>query len=173
VMGTGKSTVARALAAVTEAIVIRTDVVRKRLGGVALTEHGRHAFDEGLYTEAMTERTYAEALRLARELLRAGWNVIVDGSFSRAIERDGARALARELNVPFRVLWCDAPDSRVVEHLRQRASDPREVSDGREQLLADHRRRYETPEREPDAVRLDTARDPSAAVTRAREALGA
>ena len=173
VMGAGKSTVARGLAAVTEAIVIRTDVVRKRLAGVSLTERSTHGFGEGLYTESMSERTYAEALRLARELLRAGWNVIVDGSFSSAAEREHARALARELNVAFSVLWCDAPPSRVVEHLRRRVADPREVSDGREDLLAEHVRRYESPERERDVVRLDTGRDPAAAVVRAREALGA
>ena len=172
VMGSGKSTLARAVGAVTEAIVVRTDAVRKRLAGIALTARGRDAFGEGLYTPGMNERTYAESLRLARELLRAGWNVIIDGSFSHAAERESARAIAREAGVPFAVLWCDATDAAIGERLRARENDQDEVSDGRSELLADHRRRYESPAAEPGTVRLDTSQDPAALVAKARETLG-
>jgi len=37
---------------------------------------------------------YVEAVRLAGGLLRAGWPVIVNGSFSQAAERAEARAVA-------------------------------------------------------------------------------
>ena len=87
VMGTGKSTAARHAAARLGAIVVRTDAVRKRLGGVPLRERVATTFGEGLYTPEMGRRTYVEAARLADELLRAGWPVIVDGSFSHAAER--------------------------------------------------------------------------------------
>ena len=92
VMGSGKSTVARAVAARLGAIVIRTDAVRKRLGGVGIHERATTGFEEGLYTSDMSNRTYAKALRLAAEVLGAGWTVIVDGSFSKAAERAEARA---------------------------------------------------------------------------------
>ncbi|MGH7400686.1 MAG: AAA family ATPase, partial [Candidatus Rokuibacteriota bacterium] len=127
------------------------------LGGVPLRERVAPAFGEGLYAPEMGRRTYVEAARLADELLRAGWPVIVDGSFSHAAERAEARAVADRRGLPFSVLWCDAPDEVLVERLRSRSGDRHEVSDGREELLAEHRARYESPAGEPWVIRLDTA----------------
>jgi len=157
VMGSGKSTVARRAAARIGAIVIRTDAVRKRLAGVPLRERIGARFGEGVYSAEMSGRTYREAQRLAEDLLRSGWPVILDGSFSRAEERDEARAAAARVGVPCSVLWCDAPDAVLAERLRARSAD--EVSDGREELLAEHRTRYDSPEGEPDVIRIDTSRD--------------
>jgi len=56
------------------------------------------------------------------------------------------------------VLWCDAPDVVLAERLRHRARSRDEVSDGREELLAEHRARYESPAGERDVIRLDTSR---------------
>jgi uncharacterized protein len=167
VMGTGKSTAARHAAARLGAIVVRTDAVRKRLGGVPLRERVATTFGEGLYTPEMGRRTYVEAARLADELLRAGWPVIVDGSFSHSAERAEARAVADRHGLPFAVLWCDAPDEALVERLRSRSEDRHEVSDGREELLAEHRARYESPAHEPRVVRLDTAGETDEAVEKA------
>jgi hypothetical protein len=164
VMGSGKSTAARLAAARLGAIVIRTDAVRKRLAGQPLRERAAAAYGEGLYTAEMSRRTYAEALRLAGDPLHAGWPVIIDGAFSQSAERVEARAVADHHRVPFTVLWCDAPDGVLVERLRGRSQDPHEVSDGREELLALHRARYETPAAEPGLIRLDTTGDSGRAV---------
>lgn len=171
VMGSGKSTLARALGAATEAIVVRTDAVRKRLAGISLTARGQDAFGAGLYSAEMNERTYAEALRIGRDLLRAGWNVIVDGAFPSAAERERARATAREAGVPFAVLWCDVPDEALADRLRTREGDTTEVSDGRVELLAEHRRQYESPENEPGTIRLDTSGDAAGVLARAQAAI--
>ena len=138
--------------------------MRKRLAGLFLDERAAHAFGEGLYTEAMGQQTYTEALRLAADMLAAGWPVVVDGSFSHVRERDEARALARRLGVPHVVLWCRAPREVIAERLRRRARDRHEVSDGRLELLAPHRARYETPAAEPGVIRLDTTGDSDRAV---------
>ena len=159
VMGSGKSTAARRAAARIGAVVIRTDAVRKRLAGVPLRERVGVGFGEGVYDPGMSRRTYAEAARLAEMLVLAGWPVILDGSFSHAAERDEARAVATRLGVPCAVLWCDAPEDVLIERLRQRARAGDEVSDGREELLAEHRARFESPAGEPDVIRLDTSRD--------------
>jgi aminoglycoside phosphotransferase family enzyme/predicted kinase len=159
VMGTGKSTAARLAAARLGAIVIRTDAVRKRLAGRPLRERHAAAFGEGLYTAEMSRRTYAEAFRLADGLLRARWPVIVDGTFSHAEERTEARALADRHGVPFTALWCDAPDAVLVPRLRARAAERSDVSDGREELLAPQRARYESPAHERGVVRVDSAGD--------------
>ena len=167
VMGSGKSTAARLAAARLEAIVVRTDAVRKRLAGRPLRERVAAGFGEGLYTPEMSRRTYAESLRLADELLASGWPVIVDGSFSHAAERAEARAVAAARGVPFAVLWCDAPDAVIAERLRRRALDRHEVSDGREDLLAPHRAGYESPAEEPGVIRLDTSGEVAGALSTA------
>ncbi|MBI1735133.1 MAG: AAA family ATPase [Candidatus Rokubacteria bacterium] len=167
VVGSGKSTVARALAARIGAIVVRTDAVRKHLAGVPLTARTGAGLDQGLYAPEMGERTYAEAFRIARELLGAGWSVVIDGAFATAARRDAARRLARQAAAPFTVLWCDAPDPVLAERLRRREGDPTEVSDAGAALLAAHRERYEAPAKEPDVVAIDTSRDTASLVERA------
>jgi aminoglycoside phosphotransferase family enzyme/predicted kinase len=162
VMGSGKSTAARLAAAQLGAIAVRTDAVRKRLAGRPLRERVAAGYGEGLYTAEMGRKTYAEAGRLAAELLEAGWPVIVDGSFSHAAERAEIRAVAERHGVPSTVLWCDAPDPVLLERLRARDADRHEVSDGRAELLAEHRARYEAPAGEPDVIRLDTSADAAA-----------
>jgi aminoglycoside phosphotransferase family enzyme/predicted kinase len=152
VMGVGKSTVARAAAAVLGAIIIRTDAIRKRLGGRPLQTRRAEAFGEGLYSPAMSQRTYAEALRLAGELIAAGWAVVVDGSFAAAEERARAQALAAKLGVPLTALWCQAPDDVIAARLRARADGAGDVSEGRPELLATHRAAFEAPGEEAIAI---------------------
>ena len=146
VMGSGKSTVARAVAARLGAIVIRTDAVRKRLGGVGIHEPATAGFEEGLYTFDMSRRTYTKALGLAAEVVGAGWTVIVDGSFSKAAERAEARRVAHRLGLAHG-----------------------DISEGHPRLLPAHRARYEAPEGEPGVVRVNTYPEPP--IERVLEAL--
>ena len=169
IVGSGKSTVARALAGRLGAIVVRTDAVRKHLVGLAPTERGAPE----IYTPAMSRRTYDECLRLAGEMLAAGWSVIVDGTFTTVAERDQARALASRTGVPLATIWCDAPDTVLADRLRRRAADPGEVSDAGPELLRAHRARYEPPARESETIRVDTTAGPDAAVEAALRALSA
>ncbi|HMH52654.1 MAG TPA: AAA family ATPase [Candidatus Acidoferrum sp.] len=167
IVGSGKSTVARALAGRLRSIVIRTDAVRKHLVGLAPTERGA----QEIYTPAMSRRTYDECFRLAGEMLAAGWSVIVDGTFTTVAERDQARALASRSRVPLATIWCDAPDAVLADRLRRRAADPGEVSDAGPDLLSGHRERYEPPAGEPETIRVDTTAGPDAAVEATLRAL--
>jgi predicted kinase len=146
--------------------------VRKRLSAVPLRERVASVFGEELYTTERGRRTYVEAVRLADELLRAGWPVIVDGNFSHAAERAEARAVADRHGLPFAVLWCDAPDEALVKRLRSRSEDRHEASDGREELLAEHRARYEVTGSRPRVVRLDTGGEMAWTVERAMVDVG-
>ena len=172
VIGSGKSTVARQVAARLGAIVVRTDAVRKRLAGLALDERREAGFGEGLYRPEMAERTYAKAMSAATKILDAGWPVIVDGAFSSVAQRRLAREAALRASAPFAVLWCDAPDSMLAERLRRRAQDPGEVSDAGVALLAQHRAHYELPDREPNVIRIDTTAATDRAAAAALDALG-
>ena len=107
--------------------------MRKRLAGVPPRERVAPASAKGIYTPEMAADVRG-GLRLAEEMLAAGWPVIVDGSFSTS---QSARRRARRPTpgVPFTVLWCDAPDE-VLGAATSAARGPHEVSDGRGELLA-------------------------------------
>jgi uncharacterized protein len=167
VIGSGKSTIAREVAARLGAIIVRTDALRKRLAGLALSERRQADFGEGLYSPHMALRTYTEAMALATKILGAGWPVVLDGAFSSAAQRSQAREAAARAGVPVAVLWCDAPDSVLGDRLRRRAHDPREVSDARLDLLPQHRAHYEPPDREANVIRIDTTADGNLAAVKA------
>ncbi len=93
--GTGKSTVARQIApelgAAPGAVVLRSDVLRKRLSGVA---EGERLGPEG-YTADMSTKVYASMISTAEAIARAGQAAIADAVFARPDERAAVRAAAR------------------------------------------------------------------------------
>lgn len=116
--GVGKSTLARRLADAVDFKVIRSDEVRKQL---AATEGVGVLAD--LYTSAWNDRTYAECLRRATELLFEGRRVIVDASFREEERRRLFLDAARRLGVPARFLLCQADADVVRRRLAARRDD--------------------------------------------------
>jgi len=114
--GSGKSTVAAQLAERLAAIRIRSDVERKRLFGLKPLDQSAAAIPGGIYTREATARTYGRLHGLAREVLKAGFPVILDATYLKRAERDAARAIAHEGNWPCVVLSCQA----APEELRRR-----------------------------------------------------
>ncbi len=143
-MGTGKSTLAAAIAEPLGAKVIRTDVVRKRLAGVPETEHHFDDFGSGVYSGDMTERTYAAALEEAIGLLRAGGSAIVDASWSRKAQRERAARAAADQGAAAVFVECVCPEDVVRERLEARMTQDGEPSDGRWDIYALQRDAYES-----------------------------
>jgi len=120
--GTGKSTLAHGLAEQAGFSLIRSDVVRKELAGVADSE-GAAAFGEGIYSSDWTERTYAECLRRAEALLFEGKRVLVDASFREEKTRGAFLEAAAGWGVPAVFLLCRAGAETVRARLRARRND--------------------------------------------------
>jgi predicted kinase len=93
--GSGKSTIARTLAARIGADCIASDVLRKELAGANPGERLTAEVGAGIYGAGMTELTYRELLVQAERQLRAGRSVILDATFSHTVNRRRAAALAR------------------------------------------------------------------------------
>jgi hypothetical protein len=117
-MGTGKSVLARGLSERLGAEVIRMDVLRKSLLGISPSERRHEPFGKGIYAEDVTEKTYAQALGQAEELLRRGKSVIIDASFKKRAARQKAREAAERLQADFFIVECVLPENV----LRQRGS---------------------------------------------------
>jgi aminoglycoside phosphotransferase family enzyme/predicted kinase len=152
--GSGKSTLARKVAELYALQVVRSDVVRKELLGLAPEDRRHVPFDHGEYAPSVTERTYAAMLERAAPLLRLGHSVILDGCFIRRSQRRNARKLARRLGVPFLLLECRTSEAVIRERLERRAQKSGVVSDGRWEIYHGQLAEFEPPEEIGGAERV-------------------
>ena len=121
--GTGKSTLARSLAARAGFKLVRSDQVRKELAGLRAHDQAPSAFGEGIYAPAWTERTYAECLCQTEKLLFEGQRVIVDASFGKEMNRLSFIEAAARLGVPVLLIICEANPEVVRQRLEYRQGD--------------------------------------------------
>ncbi|HLF99393.1 MAG TPA: AAA family ATPase [Acidimicrobiia bacterium] len=107
--GTGKSTLATALAGERRWAVVRSDDVRREIAGIPTNRPAPAPWRRGLYTQERTEQTYTELLARARRLLELGEPVVLDASWTARSHRDLAREVARASHSPIVELECRAP----------------------------------------------------------------
>ena len=127
--GCGKSTFAQLALERLGAIRIRSDVERKRLFGLDALADSRSQTGGGIYGEEATRRTYARLHELARELLVAGFPVIVDAAFLRHAERESFHALAQEMGAPFVIASVQADEAVLKERVALRRSRTDDASE--------------------------------------------
>ena len=124
--GSGKTTFSQLALQQTGAIRIRSDVERKRLFGLsAQASSSAHAVD--IYSQEATRNTYACLQELAREILSAGYTVIVDAAFLRQDERDAFQRLAQSMSVPFAIASLQAGEIALRARVRLRRNDASEA----------------------------------------------
>ncbi|MBB4304113.1 hypothetical protein GGD81_003169 [Rhodobium orientis] len=121
--GTGKSTIAAALAPDLDrapgALVLRSDIERKDLFGIAETDH----LPEDAYTLEVTHEVYHRIIAKARTALAAGQSVVLDAVFSMPAERAAAERIADAVEVPFTGLWLEAPAETLFARVEARTGD--------------------------------------------------
>ena len=121
--GSGKSTVAAMIApsqgSAPGALVVRSDVTRKRLFGREMDQQ----LPAECYSREATGRTYAAMVSDAKAGLAAGFTVIADAVHADPAERTALQAAAREAGVPFAGLWLEAPLEVRMRRVGGRDSD--------------------------------------------------
>lgn len=120
--GTGKTTVAGALADELGGALLSSDRLRKELADRNPTESAAAPYQTGIYTGAHTERTYAELLHRAQSLLSMGETVVLDASWNQQTHRDLATAVAERTHSALIQLRCHTPSDVAVARLRARNS---------------------------------------------------
>lgn len=140
--GTGKSVIANSLAKRIGAVVISSDVTRKKLAEVPLNEHRFNEFNSGIYSRAFSRKTYDAMFARAGEYLSKGIPVILDATFILAAGRQAAMALAQEKSADFFVLECTLEEGLVKERL-QRRLEKGTVSDARWETYQSQKKIFE------------------------------
>lgn len=131
--GSGKSSFAQRLADYAGVIRLRSDLERKRLAGMAPT--ARDGAASGLYAAGMTGMTYGRLEALARSLLAAGMNVVVDATFLDPRQREAFARLAADMAVPFTILELQASDKTLRARVAARAQTGSDPSDADVDIL--------------------------------------
>jgi aminoglycoside phosphotransferase family enzyme/predicted kinase len=121
--GTGKSvlatTLAPNLAPAPGAVVLRSDLERKALCGVAETDR----LPEDAYSQTVTDKVYGRLADKALRIVHAGHSAIVDAVFARPAEREEIGAIAKTGGVPFRGLFLTADLATRLARVDSRKHD--------------------------------------------------
>lgn len=129
VAGSGKTWVSQALVERFGALRLRSDVERKRLCGLPALARSASAVDCGLYDEDTTRTTYRQLVQSAREVLAAGFPVLVDAACLQRWQREMFYVLAAQLAVPWRIISCRADDATLRQRIVAREQSGGDASE--------------------------------------------
>jgi predicted kinase len=150
--GTGKSTVSRAVAPTVGeapgAVILRSDIFRKRMMGVEETTK----LPPGAYTTEVNDRVFAALAETAAALLQAGHSVIVDAVYGEPHHRAELVAAAQKAGARFDGVWLDAPADVLEQRIAGRRGD---ASDATVDVL---RRQLDHVTRPTDWIQVNAAR---------------
>jgi aminoglycoside phosphotransferase family enzyme/predicted kinase len=157
--GTGKTTVASALAEHLDATLLSSDPTRKELAGLPAHVPAGAPFGEGLYSEGSTEATYDLLLDRAAVVLARGGTVVLDASWTSEAHRRSARATAARCGADVVELRCACPPEVAEERIERRRAGGPTASDADAAVA---RRMAERADPWPEAAVVDTSGDPAA-----------
>jgi len=138
--GTGKSTIAASIAAdigrSPGAVIIRSDIIRKKLFNTKETDH----LPQSAYTSQTHQLVYEQLNTLAARILQTGQSVIIDAVFARQNERDAISNTSQTAGVPFSGIWLSAPEHILISRVSSRRNDASDADETivKKQLTYDH-----------------------------------
>jgi predicted kinase len=110
--GTGKSTLARALAQELGAVVLDKDVIREVMVSPEKVK----------YSTQQDDRVMAHILKQAAQITGMGRSVILDGCpFSHKYQVEKVRRYADKLCVPLKLILCTCPEKTALERIESSA----------------------------------------------------
>ena len=155
--GTGKTTLAGAVADRLGMVVLSSDRVRKELAGVDPDASMASDFGTGIYSTSWTRRTYDELCARAERLLSLGESVVLDASWTRAEHRGAARDVADRTSSLLVALQCRLDAATAGARLRARGHGGTGLRSDATEQVATGLREMTAPW--PEAVEVDMRAD--------------
>jgi predicted kinase len=129
VSGSGKSWLSEQIINRYQAIRIRSDVERKRLHNLSPQPKSPSGIASNLYSQTSSDMTYQHLLKLAIEIINAGYPVIVDATFLQQQQRKQFFHQAEQLQVPFLIVNTQADKHTLVQRIKDRVRQRDNVSE--------------------------------------------
>jgi hypothetical protein len=133
--GSGKTWLARPLAERVTALIVRSDVERKRLAGLQALDSSGSAPDAGIYSVDFNARTYERLRACVAQCLQGGEHIVVDAANLRRSERELFIAAAREHAADVVTVHCVAPHAVLEQRISARAAAGADASEATVSLL--------------------------------------
>ncbi len=159
VSGSGKSAIAQGL--FDDAILLRSDIVRKEMAGRPAEKHVYVEYGAGMYTEEATAQVYRAVTRQATASAGRGQRVVVDATFLVSSQRlEFYEACLREGLNPFFV-YCFADKETLKSRIVRRMAAGKDVSDAHIGVMERQLQTVQEPSELPSfrVLRLDTTED--------------
>lgn len=151
--GTGKSTLAAAVADSLGAELLRTDVVRRDLFGAE--PHSREA-NTGIYNDAGRRQVYAELFNLASALRGERLSLVLDGTFSSKEALRQARELSGHSGTDFLAVECFCRPAIAQRRIAQRLATGQDASEARPEIHVLQQQTWQPWPSELPQIRVDT-----------------
>ena len=149
--GTGKTTVARAIAEELGLRVISSDAVRKTLFGSGMQSS---RYGEGIYNAEASRLTYQKLMEQGRTFFNKDKGVILDATFQRAKDRSLVREMAAANGAKWRLIECQSPPDVIHQRLDQRDTLKDGLSDASWETYLHQRNEFEPVVSSSEATHL-------------------
>ncbi len=133
--GSGKTWFAQRLAARCGALIIRSDVERKRLAGLRSLDSSASAPDAGIYSREFNTLTYDRLRDCVARCLQGNESIVVDAANLRRGERELFLAAGREQAAEVVLVHCIAPLAVLKQRIADRAAAGTDASEATVSLL--------------------------------------
>jgi predicted kinase len=153
VAGTGKTTLATAVADALGARLLRTDVIRKEL----FANSSQDAMpDGGIYSPSARKQTYEHLFHRGRELHAQRVSIVLDGTFSTLDSLAAAQEIVAGAEGAFLAVECVCRSEVAHERIRRRMASGGDASDARPEIHDLQRQRWPGWPADVAQVRIDT-----------------
>jgi aminoglycoside phosphotransferase family enzyme/predicted kinase len=158
--GSGKTWLAGRLAGELSADLVRSDVERKRLLGLAELDRTGSELGSLAYSPEVNAQVQKRLTDCAEAVLSSGRAALVDATLLRREDRVALRALGARYGIPVQLVHCHAPREVLLQRIASRAAQGNDASEANAQVLAWQENRLETVGADEgfDIIEADTTR---------------
>jgi hypothetical protein len=153
--GTGKTKLAEELAKRLNSHILHSDYIRKEISGISPYKREWTSYNKGIYTPQITEKTYEEMIKRAKDTLRKGQNVILDATYRKKKKRVKLKNEIAKIGIKAIFIETICKEEEIKKRLEKRKEE-KTISDGRWEIYVKQKKDFEHLS-ENEGVIIDTS----------------